>query len=172
MLTEVGCAKPKKDGALLKRCRAVVSTEQKVKPNHVCFLHKSLKSSLLESQQRAAGICQRTTSLKGHCKSQERNNKTTLYYHCAILCSSLPFLLQKQVSYVSHNTGIPTKVCSLLPLKFNLLAPVVLFQDMLQAKSIKEGGDCLVTWWDINNWWLYLKFKQKKPSCFAVARKM
>lgn len=42
-------AKPKKDGALLKRCRAVVSMEWKVKPNHVCFLHKSLKSLLSES---------------------------------------------------------------------------------------------------------------------------
>lgn len=48
-LAEAGCAKTKKHGALLKRCRAVVSMERKVKPNHVCFLHKSLKSLLLES---------------------------------------------------------------------------------------------------------------------------
>lgn len=38
-----------RDGTLWKRCRAVVSMEQKVKPKHVCFLHKSLKPSLLES---------------------------------------------------------------------------------------------------------------------------
>lgn len=46
VLAEAGCAKPKKDGALLKRRRAVVSMERKVKPNHVCFLHESLKSLL------------------------------------------------------------------------------------------------------------------------------
>lgn len=38
-----------RDGTLWKRCRAVVSMEQKVKANHACFLHKSLKHSLLES---------------------------------------------------------------------------------------------------------------------------
>lgn len=124
VLTEAGCAKPKKDGALLKSCRAVVSMEWKVKPNRVCFLHKSLKSLLLRSWQRAASICQRTTFQKGHCKSQERNNKTRLFYCCAILCSSPPLLLQKQMSCVGHNTRIPTKVCSLPSLDYNLFTPV------------------------------------------------
>lgn len=43
-----------------------------------------------------------------------------------------------------------------------------MFQDMLQAKSIKEGGDCLVSWWDINNRWLYLQFKDKISSTLQL----
>lgn len=94
----------------------------------------------------------------------EINNENRLFYCCAVLHSSPPFLLQKQIlcqpQHRETNQGFWS---SSSWLQF-VHTCTVLSQDMLQAKSIKEGRDCLVSWWDINYQWWYLKFKEKKNS--------
>lgn len=142
------CGLKMRNSIFLKRCRASVCMERKVKPNHAPSLQESLKSLLTATSWHLPKhwLLKGTVNHKLRLVETMKTDCSIAVLFCSILRCSYRTVKYRNKSFVNNNAKRQTKVVHLLFLNYILyfhlyhLVPA-LFKNQ---ESIKVGGDCFI----------------------------